>query len=62
MGDGTCLAHSGVKSDVKSNKENIMDLWKAVGQMRAMFAVIMASTVGSLGMILWGVLSKKVGL
>ena len=38
------------------------DIWKAVEQIRAMFAVIMVSTVGSLGMILWGVLSKKVGL
>ena len=62
MGDGTCLAHSGIKKAVDELEKNQIDIWKALGHMRAMFAVIMASTVGSLGMILWGVLSKKVGL
>ena len=57
-----CLAHSGIKSEVSNLKVNQTSIWRAIGQMRAMFVVTMLSTCGTLVMLLWQVLSKKVGL
>jgi len=60
--DDVCLQHSGVCENMKFSRENIGDLWKAIGQIRAMFAVTMLSTIGTLLSVLWIIVSKKIGL
>jgi len=57
-----CYEHSGVCANMKNVKGDIVELWRAVGQIRMMFAVTMISTVGTLIGIVWTILSKKVGL
>lgn len=57
-----CHYHTGHHEAIRNAKENIVDLWKAVGQIRMMFVATMLSTIGTLGMIIWAIVSNKIGL
>jgi len=57
-----CLAHSGIQAEVTANRRDINDVWATIAQIRWMFAATMLSTVGTLALILWGIISKKAGM
>ena len=57
-----CLEHSGIKADIRNTKTNIEELWKAMAQIRMMFAGTMLATVGSLLLLIWNILRDRVGL